>query len=74
MVSFEAVVGVLLGVVKRLRELFFDHRFERLGEIGDDLDWFVVGKQRGPKERPGCRDVAAFRYEHVDDNCRQLGE
>ncbi len=36
-VGLDAVVGVLVGVVERVRGQFFDHGREWLGEIGDDL-------------------------------------
>ena len=44
MVAFDAVVGMLLGVVEGPRGLLFDHGLQRLGEVGDDFDWFIVSK------------------------------
>jgi hypothetical protein len=50
-IAFDSVVGVLLGVVKRVGDEFFDDGFERLGEIGDDLVGLAVSVERCAEER-----------------------
>jgi hypothetical protein len=49
-VALDAVVGVLVGVVKRVRDKFFDDGLECLCEIGDHLVWFAKCDQRGGEE------------------------
>ena len=51
MIAFDMVVRILLGVVERIMEEFFDHGLEGLGEIGDDLVWLAVGVERSAEER-----------------------
>lgn len=53
-------VGVLVGVVERVRDQFFDHGLECLSEIGDDLVWFAVCGQCCGEKRSGGGDVAAW--------------
>ena len=66
MVTFDTVVGVLLGVVKRVREKSFNHGLECLGEISDDLVRFAVGVERTTEERLGRSNVASLRNEYVN--------
>ncbi len=68
-VTLDPVVGILLRLLRIVgcpRELFFDHRFLGLGEIGYDFNWFVVSKQGGLEEGTCGRDIAAFGNVDVD--------
>ena len=67
MIAFDAVVGVLLGVVKRVRDELFDDGLECLGEIGDDFVWFAVGVERWVEECSGGSKISSWRDEDVDD-------
>ena len=58
-ITFDPVVRELLGVVKRVRDHFLDHGFQRLSKISDDLVWFAVSGQGFGEERTGCGNVAA---------------
>jgi len=49
-IALDAVVGVLLGVVKRLRDGLFDRGLQGLCEISDDLVSFAMCSQRCGKE------------------------
>ncbi len=67
MVALHTVIGVLLGVMESPRDLLLDHRFQCLGQAGDDFDWFVMGEQCGLEELAGCWLVAAFGDEYIND-------
>ena len=67
MVAFDTVVGVLVGVVERVRQLLLDDGLERLRQVGHDLAGAAVGGDRPGEEPAGRRDVAASRNVHVDD-------
>lgn len=60
MVAFDTVVRVPLRIVERPRDLLFDHSFQRLGEIGHDLNWCVVGEQCGIEELAAGRNISAL--------------
>jgi hypothetical protein len=49
-VALDAVVGVLVGVVKPVTDKFFDDGLECLCEIGDHLVWFAKCDRRGGEE------------------------
>jgi hypothetical protein len=66
-VSLHAIVGVLLGVVKRLRDQLVDDAHQGSGLVGGDLTRTPVGCQCALKERRGRRYVAALRDRAVDD-------
>src|SRR5947207_15488845 len=67
MVTLDAVVRILLRVVKRARGEVRDRVVERGGAVGDDLVRFAMREQRRGEELSGCGDVAAGRDIHVDD-------
>ena len=57
-VAFDAVVRVLLGVVKRGRHEAFDRSPQRRGPVGHDVGRLTMGTEcRG--EEPSCRSVIA---------------
>jgi len=58
-VAFDAVVGVLLGVVERVRILYLNGGLQRLGQIGDDFIGFAMSGQSFTEEFAGGRNVRA---------------
>lgn len=58
-VTFDAVVGGLIGVVERIGNQLLDDGLEGLGAIGYDLVWFAVSGERLVEEGSGCIDVAS---------------
>ena len=66
-VALDAIIGVLLGVVKRVRDQLLDQRLQRLREIGDYLVGCAVSGQRTGEELASCGDVTRARDVHVDD-------
>ena len=57
-VTLDAIVGVLIGVVERVRDELLDDRLQHHGQVGDDLFGFAVRGQRHGEEC-ACRcDVA----------------
>jgi len=58
-IALDAIVGVLLGVVKRLGDEFFDDSLEGLSEIGDDFVRFTVSVERSTEEPPRCHEIAS---------------
>ena len=66
-VAFDAVVRILLSVMKRAWDEVFDRGPQRGGPIGHDLDRLTVQAQRC-REEPSCgSEIAAHRDEYVDD-------
>ena len=67
MVTFDAVVRILLSVVKRGRYEAFDRSPQCWSAVGHDLDRLTVAMGcRG--EEPSCRtEIASRRDQHVDD-------
>ena len=61
------VVGVLLGVMNRVRDKLVDHAKQRCCQIGGDLGGSTVNRQRTIEERSGGTEVAPFRHIYVDD-------
>jgi hypothetical protein len=64
-ITLHPIVGVLLGVVKRVRYEFFDHGLQSLNEIGNDLVWFAVRGECCGEEGAAHFD-AAFGQEFFD--------
>jgi hypothetical protein len=58
-VGFDPIVRVLLSVVKRARDQLLDHRAERRGPIGHNLDRLTMSTQRGLEEPSRRRGVAS---------------
>ncbi len=54
MVGLDAVVGVLLGVMRDVEQHRVDHPQQRSGQVGGDLAGQAVRTQRGLEEPP-CR-------------------
>lgn len=72
-ITFNAIIGVPLGVVERIGDEFFDDGLEGLGEIGDDFVGFTVSVERSSEEPVCCDEVASAGNVYVDDGCWQLG-
>jgi len=49
-VTLDAVIGVLVSVVKRVRDEFFDDGLQGLGQISYHLVWFPVSDERSSEE------------------------
>lgn len=67
MIALDAIVRILLGVVKRVRHLQLNRGLQRLGKVGNNFFWFAVCGKRRAEEGSGRFDVSARRHEHVDD-------
>jgi hypothetical protein len=66
-ISFHAVVRVLLKDMSRGRRELVDHKGVDRRPIGGDLDRRRAAGQRAGEERPCSRAVAAFADQDVDD-------
>ena len=66
-VAFDAVVRVLLSVVKRGRDEAFDRSLQCRGPIGHDLDRFTMRAECRAEEPSCCSEVASRGDEYVDD-------
>lgn len=67
MITLNSIVGVPLGVVKRVWRLFFDHGFQRLGHVSHHFDWFPMGGKGFGEELAAGWDVASLGDENIDD-------
>lgn len=59
-IGFDSVVGVLLGVVERIGNLYLNCCLQRLGKIGDHFVEFAVSGKCRSKEGSGRFDVSRF--------------
>ena len=66
MVALDAIVLMLVGVVKGLQDELLDRRLERLSEIGDDFVQFAVRGLSIGEESKSCADVTLDRDVDVD--------
>ena len=70
MTTLHPIACVFVGIVKRIRDEFFDHGLERLSETGHHFDWLTVGGQCRREEdadglgstRRGAEYVEAWRH------------
>jgi hypothetical protein len=62
MISFDGIIGVLLGDVRRGRDQFVDHPQVRAGLVGGHLDRRRAIPQRlwVPRTRAALRDLRVF--------------
>jgi len=67
MVGFDAVVGVLLGVMGDVEQDLVDYPRQRSGQIGGDLGGPAVRTQDRVEEPSRRRSVASLRHVHIDD-------
>jgi hypothetical protein len=67
-IGLDPVVGVLLGAVPGRRQQVLQHDREGCRSVGSDLHCHHLGGVDGSFEAPpGCRSVALWRDERVDD-------
>ena len=66
-VSFDRIIGVLLGHVRRGRDQFVDHPQVRAGLVGGDLDGRRTLHQRLGEEPSSRCAVPLLGQQHVDD-------
>jgi hypothetical protein len=59
MIAFDTTIRVLLGVVERVWDEFFDHGLQRLGKISDHLLWFTVSVERRSEEHASASKIAS---------------
>lgn len=67
MITLDTIVGVLLSVMERVGDEFFDDGLEGLGEIGDHFVWFAMSDERRVEECACGPKVASAEDVHVDD-------
>ena len=67
MISFNTIIGVLLGHVGRGRNQFVDHPQVRAGPVGGHLDRRRPLRQRSGEEPAGGRGVPLLGEHDVDD-------
>ena len=66
MVALDAIVLMLVGVVKGVQDELLNRRLERLSEIGDDFVQFAVRGLSIGEESKSCADVTLDRDVDVD--------
>ncbi len=59
MIAFDAVVGVLLRVVKRGWHETFDRSPQRWGPVGHDFDRLTMGAECPGEEPSCCQEIAS---------------
>ena len=60
-VSLNAVVHVLVGVVERVRDQLLDHRFQRLGQVSDHLIRLAMSSQHYAEESASSSEITLTR-------------
>ena len=66
MVALDAIVLMLVGVVKGVQDELLNRRLERLSEIGDDFVQFAVRGLSIGEESKSCADITLDRDVDVD--------